>query len=178
MAQLSSIARPYAQAVFDLAQDTEDFGSWSDQLQLLSMIAANPQMDAIFTDPRIGRDATLQLVLDIGGDALNEQARNLVRILTQYRRLSVVPAIAEQYETLRAEAEGVVEAEIESARPVSPEHEQVVAEALEARLGRKVRLRSVVNEELIGGAVIRAGDWVIDGSVRARLNKLASALGV
>ena len=178
MAQLSNIARPYAQAVFELAQDSADLGSWSDQLQLLNEIASHPQMETVLSDPRIGREATLQLVLDIGGDALNEQARNLVRILAQYRRLSVVPAIAAQYESLRAEAEGVIEAEIESARPMSREHEQIVAEALQNRLGRKIRLRSIVNEELIGGAVIRAGDWVIDGSVRARLNKLASALGV
>ena len=178
MAQLSNIARPYAQAVFDLAQDSGDLESWSDQLQLLNEIAGHPQMGAVLSDPRIGREATLQLVLDIGGDALNEQARNLVRILAQYRRLSVVPTIVAQYESLRAEAEGVVEAEIESARPLSREHEQIVAKALEGRLGRRIRIRSIVNEELIGGAVIRAGDWVIDGSVRARLNKLASALGV
>ncbi len=178
MAQLSNIARPYAQAVFEIAQESADFDAWSQNLQLVSEIVSNPNMSAVIEDPRIGRSATLDLVLEIGGEALSEQTRNLIRVLAHYRRLAAVPAIAHQYESLRAQAEGIIEAELESAYPMSQEQEDVVADALQSRLGRKIRLKSKVNEDLIGGAVIKAGDWVIDGSVRARLDKLASALGV
>ncbi len=178
MAQLSNIARPYAQAVFDLAQESGNLESWSQTLALVSDIVSDRQVSAVIGDPRIARDVTLELVLDIGGDALDEQARNLVRILTHYRRLSAAPTVAAQYETLRAQAEGIIEAQLESAWPMSDDHERIVTEALESRLGRKIRLHCSVNEELIGGVIVKAGDWVIDGSVRARINKLASALGV
>lgn len=178
MAELSNIARPYAQAVFDLARESGDFQRWSEQLDLLSAIVDNADVAQVIADPRVSREDVLQIVLDIGGEQLGEQARNLVRVLSHYRRLSVMAAITRQYEALRAEAEGVVAAELETAFPMDDEHGAIVAQALEEKLERKVRLQSTVNEDLIGGAIIRAGDWVIDGSVRARLTKLASSLGV
>ena len=178
MAQNSHIARPYAQAIFELAQDSQQLESWSGHLELLSEIVTNEQMSSVISGPRISRDAVLEIILDIGSDAIDDQVRNLVRILTHYRRLAVIPDIAKMYETLRAEAEGIIEAEVESAQAMSSEHEQIIADALEGKLGRKVRLSNVVNKELIGGVVVRAGDWVIDGSIRAQLNKLSSALGV
>ena len=100
-----------------------------------------------------------------------------MRLLAQNRRLHVLPEIAQQYELLRAEAERSVRAELESALPVSEEEQQKISEALRERLGRDVDLVCKINEKLIGGAVIRAGDLVIDGSVRARLEALAAAVG-
>jgi len=99
-----------------------------------------------------------------------------VRLLAQNRRLHALPAIAEQYEHLRAEAEQTVQAELESALPVSDTQQQRIAEALSQRMGRRVELTVKTNEELLGGAVVRAGDLVIDGSIRARLEKLATAI--
>ena len=105
------------------------------------------------------------------------RGRNLIRLLAQNRRLHALPAIEEQYETLRAEAERTIRAELESALPVSEQELQRIASALKARLGRDVELVCKINEKLIGGAAIRAGDLVIDGSVRARLEKLAATVG-
>ena len=113
---------------------------------------------------------------DVCGDRLDENVKNLVRLLAQNRRLHALPAIAEQYEHLRAEAEQTVQAELESALPVSDTQQQRIVEALSQRMGRRVELTVKTNEELLGGAVVRAGDLVIDGSIRARLEKLATAI--
>ncbi|GIT49102.1 MAG: hypothetical protein Ct9H300mP14_10300 [Gammaproteobacteria bacterium] len=113
---------------------------------------------------------------DICADRLDGNAKNLVRLLAQNRRLHALPVIAEQYEYLRAEAERTVQAELESALPVSDAQQQRIAEALSQRMGRRVELTVKTNEELLGGAVVRAGDLVIDGSIRARLEKLATAI--
>lgn len=174
----SNIARPYAQAVFELAKESGRFDDWSRHLALLSEIAENPDFAPLISDPRINRDQILDVVLEIAGDNLDDQAKNFIKILSHYRRLSALPLIASQYESLRAEDEGIIEAELEAAFELDENQRVSLAEALQNRLGRKVRLSSRVNENLIGGAVVRAGDWVIDGSIRARLNKLSSSLGV
>lgn len=174
----SNIARPYAQAVFELAKECGRFDDWSRHLALLSEIAENPDFAPLISDPRINRDQILDVVLEIAGANLDDQAKNFIKILSHYRRLSALPLIASQYESLRAEDEGIIEAELEAAFELDEDQRVSLAEALQNRLGRKVRLSSRVNENLIGGAVVRAGDWVIDGSIRARLNKLSSSLGV
>ena len=178
MSELSSIARPYAQAVFDLAKESGRFEAWSQHLALLSEIAEHPDFESLVGDPRITREQVLDIVLEITGDKLDTEARNFVKILSHYRRLAALPLIAGQYEVLRAEDEGIVEAQLEAAYELSDEQKTQLAAALQSRLGRKVRLTSQINKDLVGGAVIRAGDWVIDGSIRAQLNKLASTLGV
>lgn len=178
MAEQSRIARPYAQAIFELAQDADALQDWSDVLDGLSELVEHPDMNAVISDPRITKRQLLSIVLQITGDDIDELTGNLIRLLVQNRRLAYLPFIARQYESLRAEAEGVIEAELETAFPIDEHYEQVVSDALENRFGQKIRLRCSVNDDLIGGAVIRAGDWVVDGSLRARLNKLATALGV
>ena len=178
MSELSIIARPYAQAVFEIARDSNRFDEWSESLRTLSEIVEHPELAALLKDPRVARDQVLGIVLEIGGEQFDDETRNLARILSHYRRMSSIPLIAQQYESLRAQAEGVIEAELETAWPIDDAQQDTLSEALQERLGRKVRLTSNVNKDLIGGAIIHAGDWVIDGSIRARLAKLASALGV
>lgn len=178
MPELTNIARPYAQAVFELARDSERFDDWSDCLVTLSEIVTHSDVASMIQDPRIDRSLILEIVLEISGDAFDQQVQNFIRILSHYRRLSAVPQIAKQYESLRAEEEGIIEAELETAYPIDEQQQQKIAAALQQRLGRKIRLFSTVDENLIGGAIIRAGDWVVDGSIRARLDKLASSLGV
>lgn len=178
MSQSSNIARPYAQAVFELARDSNRYDEWSDSLETLTQIMSNSDLDALIHSPRINRDQIIDIVLEIGGDALDEHTQNLVRILGHYRRLPMVPQIAEQFEFLRAEEEGIIEAELETAYEIDEAQQKVLTEALQSRLGRKVRLLYRVNKDLIGGVVIRAGDWVIDGSLRAQLAKLSSSLGI
>ena len=176
MAENSNIARPYAQALFELAESAGDFGLWSEALRVMAMVAVDPNMNAVFINPRISRREIGKAVIEVCGEHIDSQGRNLIRLLAQNRRLDALPAIAEQYETLRAEAERSVRAELESALPISEQERQRISEALKKRLGRDVELVCKINEKLIGGAVIRAGDLVIDGSARTRLEKLAAAI--
>ena len=176
MAELFSIARPYAQAVFELARSSGDYTGWSQSLSAMAQVSRDPEMKRLIQNPRVSRQEIAQVIADVCGSGVGEEGRNLLRLLAQNRRLHVLPAIADQYENLRAEAERTVQAELESALPVSDSEQQRIADALTARLGRKVELVCRTNETLVGGAVIRAGDLVIDGSVRARLEKLAVAI--
>ena len=178
MSSSSGIARPYAQAAFEIARDSNRYDEWSSQLETLTHVVRNPDLDGLIQNPRITRDQIVDIILEIGGDAFDEQIRNLVRILGHYRRLQIVPSIAEQYESLRAEEEGVIEAELQTAYAMDQSQIEKLTESLQNRLGRKVRLKCRENQDLIGGAVIRAGDWVVDGSVRAKLAKLSSSLGI
>ena len=176
MAELFSIARPYAQAVFELARSNGDYTGWSQSLSAMAQVSRDPEMKRLIQNPRVSRQEIAQVIADVCGSGVGGEGRNLLRLLAQNRRLHVLPAIADQYENLRAEAERTVQAELESALPVSDSEQQRIADALTARLGRKVELVCRINETLVGGAVIRAGDLVIDGSVRARLEKLAVAI--
>lgn len=176
MAETITIARPYAQAVFDIAADAKAFGRWSDALQLLTLVVSDPAMNALIRNPRVPREQHSEIVIDVCGDALDEGARNLVRVLADNQRLALLPEIAALYEEYRAEAEKVVQADVASAFPLSPEQQEAIAASLKKRLGRDVTLECRIDESLIGGAVIRAGDLVIDGSVTGQMDRLASAL--
>ncbi|GJL84009.1 MAG: ATP synthase subunit delta [marine bacterium B5-7] len=176
MAETASLARPYVRAIFEIARKDGDLSAWSEQLAVLKAVATDPQVTALDGDPRIDRSQMAQLVIDVSGDKLSDAARNLVRLLAENRRLSVIDEIATQYEVLRADAENTVEAEIESATEMSQEHQDRLAEALSKRLDRSVKLHCTTRPELLGGAVIRTGDFVYDGSVRAQLEKMSAAL--
>ena len=176
MAELSNIARPYARAVFELAKTDADYSAWSERLEWRATVAADSNIGTLFNNPRVSKHALAGVFTDICADQIDGNTKNLVRLLAQNRRLHVLPAIAEQYERLRAEAEQTVQAELETALPVSDTQQQRIAEALSQRMGRRVELTVKTNEKLLGGAVVRAGDLVIDGSIRARLEKLATAI--
>jgi F-type H+-transporting ATPase subunit delta len=145
-------------------------------LGLAAAIAGNPQMADVISNPAVSNERLTKLFLDICGDRLDAQGQNLAKVLIENDRLVVLPEIAALYEELRAEAEKTIDAEMISAYEVSEDHKQKIVEALRARLQREVTLTCRVDENLIGGAVIRAGDLVIDGSAKAQLNKLAVAL--
>ncbi|MDT8383608.1 MAG: F0F1 ATP synthase subunit delta [Gammaproteobacteria bacterium] len=176
MAEKSTIARPYAEAVFQLAHAAGQLKEWSGMLQTVAMIAADAGMQGIIGNTSVNKAQVAQLVIDVAGDVLTDAGANLVKLLTENRRLDVVAEIAEQFETLKAEAEKTVEAEIVSAQQVSAAQQAMIAEKLKARLGREVSLKCSVDESLMGGAIIKAGDMVIDGSVSGQLNKLSVEL--
>ncbi|HEC18959.1 MAG TPA: F0F1 ATP synthase subunit delta [Gammaproteobacteria bacterium] len=176
MAEKSTIARPYAEAVFQLAQESGQLQAWSELLQTLALITSDADMQSLIGNTSINREQLAQLVIDVAADVMTEQGQNLVRLLAENRRLDVVAEIAEQYDALKAEAEKTVEAEIIAAQEVSAEQQAKIAERLKARLGRDVSLTCKVDESLMGGAIIKAGDMVIDGSVSGQLNKLSVAL--
>ena len=176
MADFQTIARPYAQAVFKLAREQGSLAEWSDVLQLLGQVAADERVQAILASPRFSGQQLESLFLDICGDNPNEAGQNLVRLLAENRRLIALPDIVRQYEALRATEEGTLRARLISAQPVEDKVRVDLAQALGQRLQRKVELESEIDESLLGGAVIRAGDLVIDGSVRGRLKRLATSL--
>lgn len=176
MAEISTIARPYAEAVFELAQAGGTLKAWSEMLQTLALITADPDMQALIGNTSVDKAKLAGLILDITGKAANEQGQNLVKLLAENRRLGALEEIAVQFETLKAEAEQTIEAEIVSASEVSKEQQQKIADKLKARLGRDVSLKCTIDESLMGGAVIKAGDMVIDGSISTQLEKLSVEL--
>lgn len=176
MVENITIARPYAVAVFELAQTGGALSGWSDMLSLLATVAQDPALARLAGDPRLSREGLAELVIDVCGADLTEPGQTLVRLLAENRRISVLPAIRDLYEEMKAEAEQVVHAEIVSAFPLSDEQQQALAAALAARFDREVRLDCQTDERLIGGAVVRVGDLVIDGSVAAHVEQLAAAL--
>jgi len=176
MAENITIARPYAQAIFSLAQELGDLKGWSDMLQLAAAVAADPQMVAVIGSPRFDSAQVADLFIDICGDKLKDAGKNMIRVLAENDRLEVLPEVAELYEAERAAVEGTIVAEVISATSLNDAQQNSIAEALKKRLGRDVTLECKIDESLLGGAIIRAGDVVIDGSVVGKLEKLTSAL--
>ena len=176
MAALSNIARPYAQAIFELARQQDDLAGWGDRLELLAAIGANTDVISLVNNPHVSSDQLEELILGVAQDRLNQESTNLVRLLVSNGRVNALPEIANTYTARRAESESVIEAEMITATEIDRKQREQFADALQSKLGRKVKLDFEVDEELIGGAVIRAGDWVVDGSVRAQLEQLVGAL--
>ncbi len=172
----AALARPYARAVFELAKTHGQYQAWSDRLALMSAVVSNTTMRALLDNPRLTRADAAELVIRACGADIGDSAVNLLRMLAENSRLSQLPMIAALYEQLRDEAEGTIEANVISAFPLSEQQKTAIASALKTRLGRDVQLNCSVNEELVGGAVIRAGDLVIDGSAVEHLRQLSSAL--
>jgi F-type H+-transporting ATPase subunit delta len=176
MAEKTTIARPYAQAIFELAQRHKALPRWSEMLQLAAAVAADARVGALVGNPRVTKEELAKLFLGICGDKLNPEAQNLIRLLVENDRMDVLTEIAALYETYRADAERTVEAQVISAFPVDDSQQQQIAAMLKKRLGREVTLSCKTDKSLLGGAIIRAGDLVIDGSVTGQLAKLQVAL--
>ncbi len=176
MSEISTIARPYAKALFDLASEGKDFDKWSDALALLSNVVADDTMQSLVEDPFADKAKMAELIKSVCADNIDEQGSNLVDTLIENGRLNAIGAIATRFEELRAEAESMVEADVESALPLDDAQLEKLSASLEKHFGKKVKLNPSVNEDLMGGILIRAGDTVIDGSVRTKLEKLASTI--
>ena len=184
MAENRTLARPYARAVFELARASDALGAWSRALNAAAAVVADERVDELLGNPRVDEGALVGLVCDVVGEAdpeaaatLNaEPGRNLLRLLADNGRLSALPDIAGLYDRLKDEAEDSIDVSVVSAAELDEATRAKFVEALSKRLGRNVRLSCSVDPSLIGGAVIRADDLVIDGSLKSRLGKLASAL--
>ena len=176
MSELTTAARPYAKAVFEMAHETGALTNWSAQLVAMSAVVAADGSAALLNHPRITKEQKAEILAEAAGDALDDQGRNLLRVLAENDRFVLLPEIATIFEQLKAEAEGAVEAEITSAQEISDEQQQAIAAALQKRLGREVKLVTKVDPSLMGGAIIRAGDLVIDGSIQGRLQEMKAAL--
>lgn len=176
MAQTSTIARPYARAVFETARDKGAFAAWQAELELLAHIAADPAVRVALGNPKLETGQLAELVQGVAGDKLSAGGRNLVALLAERKRLVVLPEVLAQFVALRREAEKTVEVELVTAVPADAATQARFGAALEQRLGRKVELSNRVDAGLVGGALVKAGDLVIDGSVRGRLERLAAEL--
>jgi len=174
----TTIARPYAEAVFARARETEKQDLWSEMLGLLAAVVRSPEMSGLIANPKLSRKQIEELMLDIGGGRLSDEGQNLVKLLVRNDRLAVVPEITELYETLKRENQGKLQVKVRSAYALDKAHEKELAEALKAKLGREIEISAEKDPSLIGGVLIRAGDLVIDGSVRGQLHKLANELNI
>jgi F-type H+-transporting ATPase subunit delta len=176
MAERATVARPYAKAAFEYARDANDFAAWSQGLSKAAEIVADPRVAALTKSPRWSTVDLARLINDVAGPALNAGMQNLVRVLTENHRLLLLPQIAARYEQLRSAVENTIDVEVVSAVKLDAAQSEKLAAALSARLKRKVRMRNSVDPSLLGGAVLRAGDLVMDGSLKGRLERLATDL--
>ena len=179
MAEKRTLARPYAKAVFELARDQQAFARWSKALATLSGLSADASVQALLGSPKAAPAVRAEVLSDLcakAGEKLDQQGLNFVALLADNRRLGLLPEIAEHFERLRAEAENTLEVELVAAMPVPAEEQKRIGDALHKKLGRKITLKYVEDKTLIGGAVLRADDLVIDGSVREKLGRLTAAL--
>jgi len=176
MAELSTVARPYAEAVFKLCPDATSSVRWSEVLAFLEIVVRDPAMASLIGNPRILREQLLSVIAEVGGARLDAEAQRFVAALADNGRLPLVPQIRSQFEALRREQEGVLDAHIQSAFALSDGQISTLVRDLEARFKRGIRPAVLVDASLIGGVKVSVGDVVIDGSVRGRLDRMEAAL--
>jgi F-type H+-transporting ATPase subunit delta len=173
MSQAMTLARPYARAAFAVARDAARLPAWSDALAFAARVAADPQVAALLGNPKLTRDDALVL---LAPDAAGEEFSHFLGLLFDNRRLALLPEIAGLFDELRFEAERVVRARVTSAVALPTAELETIKAALRRRFGREVEVETAVDPALLGGAVIDAGDVVIDGSLKGKLARLQAAL--
>ncbi|MBM89834.1 MAG: F0F1 ATP synthase subunit delta [Gammaproteobacteria bacterium] len=176
MAETTTLARPYAKAAFEVAKQDNALDQWSKELALASAVAQQPSVSNVLRDPSLSAQQIASAFIDVCRDGLNEKGQNLIRLLAENKRLVLLPEVSALYEILKADQEKSVDVEITAAFKISSEVSQKLANALRSRLEREINLVTKVDQSLIGGAVIRAGDMVIDSSVFGKLTKLAESM--
>lgn len=177
MSQLT-MARPYATAVFELAQSEKALPLWSEMLGLAADITRDPAFIEAIKDPRFSKHLLADIMCDVGGKQFSPSMQQFIATLANFRRLGLLAEVHFLYEALRAKAEERVHVVITSAQPLDKAFQQQFIEALKKRLHRDVDLECVTDHNILGGAIIRANDLVIDGSVRGRLAKMGDAMGI
>jgi len=176
MAELSTLARPYAKAAFKYALEKNELAQWASQLATAAAVAADRGMEVVLNNPSLTAEQQARSVCDVCGDVLSDQVRNFIAILSANKRLALLPEIYELFSHYKANQEKSVDVEVVSAFDLADEARDRLAGALGKKLEREVKVRTTTDSSLLGGVLIRAGDLVIDGSVRGKLNKLAEAL--
>lgn len=185
MADNNTIARPYAQALFDVARKGDALEVLSESLAVGKQIMADGKVEALLANPSLSDEQRLEFLQGLFAAAVGEASvfsgksvhgANFLKLLLEYGRIAVLPEIADHFEVLKAEVDNSVDVTITAATAMSGAQKDDMVKALKARFGREINLSTEIDETLIGGAVIRAGDVVIDGSLRSRLNGLANAL--
>ncbi|MCB1614976.1 MAG: F0F1 ATP synthase subunit delta [Pseudomonadales bacterium] len=176
MAEFVTIARPYAKAAFQFAREISRFKEWAEMLQYAAAVASNEQMSGYLDNPRLTAAQRGEMFLQVCGEKLDDHVQNLVLQLAKNKRLAVLPQICELYKGFLAEESRSEQVQVSSAYQLTAEQQLELERILRDKLGKKVTIQSAVDETLIGGVVIRAGDLVIDNSVRGKLARLANAI--
>jgi len=174
----TTVARPYAEAAFTLARESDSLDSWSTALELLASITCNDEMAEQIANPNVPRERVRDILLDIAGSQLSAEAQNLAKLMGQNNRLFVMPEVARLFEILKTEQRGVRQVRIRSAFDIDAAQQMKLAAVLKTKLNADVELTVDIDPALIGGIEIRADDLVIDASVRGKLQKLAAELRI
>lgn len=176
MSELATLARPYAAAVFKRSKETGTAEKWSKSLAFISAVLNDKETSVVVNNPKVSKERLSALMLDICQEQVDEEGANFLKLLVQNNRLTLAPTIAELFEALKAESEGYVDVEVATAYAFSKEEKQSFTSTLEKTLSKKVHMNVTVDKSLIGGVLVRAGDRVIDGSIRGQLQQLAKRL--
>lgn len=176
MSSLTTLARPYAKAAFELAQDDNDLGRWDDMLNLAGSLVADESIQRLLDSPDITSSQVVDIINEAAGDAFNERFHGFLTVLASYDRLSLLPQVAELFRQFRAEAERRLNVRVVSALALDDDQSERMKAALAARYERDIELINEIDPDVIGGAIVYAGDQVIDGSLRGRLQKLSNSL--
>ncbi|MGO2011117.1 MAG: F0F1 ATP synthase subunit delta [Pseudoalteromonas sp.] len=175
MSKLTTIARPYAKAAFELAVEKGTVESWNDMLFFAGHVASNEQVDSALSGLSKATDQA-EFFIKVCAEQLNEHGQNLVKVMAENGRLVALPAVAELFTAFKAEYDKEVDVDVTSATSLAAEQQESLVAALEKRFARKIKLNCSVDESVVGGLVIKAGDKVIDGSIRGKLSRLATTL--
>jgi F-type H+-transporting ATPase subunit delta len=176
MAEVATLARPYANALFDVAKSAGELDRWSRMLGLLSATAQDDKVQRMLQGPDMAEAAKAFRLVELCGDELNDKARKFVQVLAGNKRLPLLTEITIQFETLSALEQRSLDVVVISAYPLSADEELTLKASLRVRFDKEISMTSEVDPKLIGGAIIRAGDTVIDGSLRGKLDKLAETI--
>lgn len=176
--EISSIARPYAEALFAHATENGKQELWSEMLGFLAAAVEDVNMQQVVGNPAVTGQQLADLLLEIGGGRLNDEGQNLVKLVVQNKKVPALPEIARQFEALKSQSEGAIDVVITSAYEMKPAQQQLIADALQKKLNRQVNISNKTDDSLLGGVHIKAGDMVIDGSIKGQLSKLANELGI
>ncbi|MEX0963752.1 MAG: F0F1 ATP synthase subunit delta [Pseudohongiellaceae bacterium] len=176
MAELITLARPYAKAAFETAVEDGALDKWSNMIALSAAVAGHSSVRRVLTSPSLSGEQIADAFIGVCGDELDAKGGNFISLLAENKRLILLPEISALFETLKANQEMSVDVEITTAFEISSEVSNRLAQALKDRLKREIILATNVDQSLIGGAIIRAGDNVIDSSVRGKLSKLAESM--
>jgi F-type H+-transporting ATPase subunit delta len=176
MAELATVARPYAEAAFELARDQNALPVWSQMLRFASTVVADPRVSAALDNPKLSTGDKESLLLSIAGDRVSGDGRNFLRVLIESDRVKLLPEIQSMFDDLKDSAESVAKATIETAFPLSDAQLAELKTALERRFKKKIEATVIENRALIGGARVSVGDEVIDGSVQAKLAAMSTQL--
>ena len=176
MAELVTIARPYAEAIFALAKERDELSKWSDMLTLLVTVFDDPRIQASIANPKVTKADIERLILAVCGEQIDANARNFIQLLVENGRLSAVAEIRRLFDLLKSEDEGIVEAQISSAFPLDGQELEKIVSLLSKRYQKNISPTVDVDSDLIGGITIQVGDKVWDASVRGRLQEMAAAL--